>query len=322
MWVRHVYYYIKPFMPRQLQIALRRQQAARTFKRCGKVWPIDENAGRPPLNWSGWPDRKRFAFILTHDVDTARGQERTPDLAALEDRLGFRSSYNFVPLRYAVSPHLRSTLVANGFEVGVHGLYHDGKYYSSKKNFLERAERINQFLREWGAVGYRAPSMLHKLEWFHHFNIEYDASTFDTDPFEPNSKGACTIFPFLVNGVPGYTPYVELPYTLPQDFTVFVLLHGHSIDFWKRKMEWVVQKGGMVLLNTHPDYMSFVRGRPPGNEEYPVRYYEEFLEHVRTTYAGQYWHVLPRELARFWRGQYPLSPEPGGADWTAAAPNS
>lgn len=300
MWVRHVYYYIKPFMPRQLQIALRRQHAARTLKRCGKVWPIDENAGRPPLNWAGWPERKRFAFILTHDVDTARGQDRTPDLAALENRLGFRSSYNFVPLRYTVSPQLRSSLVSSGFEVGVHGLYHDGKYYSSKKNFLERAQRINQFLQEWGAVGYRAPSMLHKLEWFHHFNIEYDASTFDTDPFEPNSKGAGTIFPFLVNGVPGCTPYVELPYTLPQDFTVFILLHSRGIDCWKKKLEWVVQKGGMVLLNTHPDYMNFGKGRP-GNEEYDARYYEEFLEHVRKTYADQYWHVLPRDLARFWR---------------------
>ena len=39
----------------------------------------------------------------------------------------------------------------------------------------------------------------------------------------------------------------------------------------------------------------------PGLEEYPVRYYEEFLEYVKERYEGQYWHVLPREMARYWR---------------------
>ena len=39
----------------------------------------------------------------------------------------------------------------------------------------------------------------------------------------------------------------------------------------------------------------------PGLEEYPVKYYEEFLEHVKRRYEGQYWHVLPREMARYWR---------------------
>ena len=28
--------------------------------------------------------------------------------------------------------------------------------------------------------------------------------------------------------------------------------------------------------------------------------YERFLRYVQTTHDGQYWHVLPRELARFW----------------------
>jgi hypothetical protein len=36
------------------------------------------------------------------------------------------------------------------------------------------------------------------------------------------------------------------------------------------------------------------------NEEYPIRHYEQFLRHVQETYGGKYWHVLPRDLARFW----------------------
>ncbi len=115
----------------------------------------------------------------------------------LEESLGFRSSFNFVPRRYAVSPSLRKSLVERGFEVGVHGLYHDGKYYLARNTFAERAKKINHYLREWNSVGYRAPAMFNKLEWFHDLDIEYDSSTFDTDPFEPNAKGVGTVFPYF-----------------------------------------------------------------------------------------------------------------------------
>lgn len=48
---------------------------------------------------------------------------------------------------------------------------------------------------------------------------------------------------------------------------------------------------------------SNAKGRKMGLEEYPVEYYVEFLEYVKERYEGQYWHVLPREMARFWKGQ-------------------
>ena len=41
--------------------------------------------------------------------------------------------------------------------------------------------------------------------------------------------------------------------------------------------------------------------RKMGLEEYPVEYYVECLEYVKGKYEGQYWHVLPREMARFWK---------------------
>ena len=42
-----------------------------------------------------------------------------------------------------------------------------------------------------------------------------------------------------------------------------------------------------------------------GLEEYPVDYYREFLEYVKEKYEGRYWHVLPREMARFWKNNNP-----------------
>jgi peptidoglycan/xylan/chitin deacetylase (PgdA/CDA1 family) len=267
---------------------------------CADIWPIDEKAGDTPEGFNGWPEKKRFALILTHDVDTEKGQTKCLNLSQIEESLGFRSSFNFVPERYPVDPDLRKQLVAAGFEVGVHGLNHDGKLYKNGKVFQERAVKINGYLKEWNAVGFRSPAMHRNLEWIHDLNIEYDCSTFDTDPFEPDNTGMKTIFPFWIPNNSSGKGYVELPYTLPQDFTLFILMKEKNIDIWKKKIDWIAKKGGMVLLNTHPDYMYF-EGSRPGIEEYTVDYYQKLLEYIKLKYEGQYWQALPREVARFLR---------------------
>ena len=53
----------------------------------------------------------------------------------------------------------------------------------------------------------------------------------------------------------------------------------------------------MALLDTHPDYMNFT-GKKLRSEEYPVKFYQQFLEYVKTTYEGTYWHALPMFVAR------------------------
>jgi hypothetical protein len=72
-----------------------------------------------------------------------------------------------------------------------------------------------------------------------------------------------------------------------------------SIDIWKKKLDWIAEKGGMALLITHPDYMRF-GSRNPSLDEYPTRFYEEFLNYIKSKYDRHCWQVLPREMARFW----------------------
>jgi hypothetical protein len=297
--LKKIYYFSKPLIPRRLQIEMRRRKIRNELAGYSHIWPIDKQASRPPQGWTGWPDNKRFALVLTHDVEKAQGQKKCYELIAMEARLGFRSSYNFVAEEYPVSQELRRYLTDKRFEVGVHGLTHKGTLYRSRKQFLSQAARINAYLKEWQAVGFRSPSMHHNLEWIHDLDIEYDASTFDTDPFEPQPDGMGTIFPLWVRRNSSNRGYVELPYTLPQDFTLFIILCEKNIDIWKKKLDWIAAHGGMALLNTHPDYMNFNAGRP-GVEEYPAHYYEHLLTYIKTRYEGQYWHPLPKEMARFW----------------------
>jgi len=297
------YYSLKPLLPRRLQLMLRRAHARNKLRTQGAIWPIDQKAAIPPKNWKGWPGGKQFAFLITHDVDTAKGQENTRHMIELERELGFRGSYNFVPERYTVCEKLREYITENGFEVGVHGLNHDGKYFNSRKIFLERSRKINQYIKEWNSHGFRTPSMHHKLDWLHSLDIKYDSSTFDTDPFEPQPDGVGTIFPFWVSSSDGYGGYIEMPYTLPQDFTLFVLLRQRNIEIWKRKLDWIAEKGGMALMLTHPDYINPYK-KSIGDEEYPIRYISEFLSYVKKNYQGKYYHVLPRDLAKFWKENY------------------
>jgi hypothetical protein len=296
---RNLFYKIKPFLPRSVQVRVRRALVRRQLRTCGDVWPIDPNSRQAPPGWSGWPEGRAFALVLTHDVETRRGQDDVLRLAEIEKELGFRSSFNFVPERYDVSSELRRCLTENGFEVGVHDLKHDGSLFSSCEAFARQSPRINRYIREWAARGFRAGAMHHNLEWIGLLDIDYDASTFDTDPFEPQPDGVGTIFPFCCKKSSGGA-FVELPYTLAQDFLLFILLKDADILRWTVKLDWIARQGGMALVNVHPDYIDFHDG-PKKSTAYPVTRYRDFLEHCRDTYRGRYWNALPREVADFVR---------------------
>lgn len=300
------YFLVRPSLPWALRRAVRRFLAKRFMRRYPASWPINPLAGRAPDRWAGWPDGKRSAFVLTHDVEGKKGLDQCRQLAELEMRLGFRSSFNFVPEgAYETPKPLRDFLTEHGFELGVHDLRHDGRLYASKSKFRKHAEKINHYLEAWGAVGFRSGFMLHNLDWIRELNILYDASTFDTDPFEPQPDGVNTIFPFWVSRSDG-SGYVELPYTLPQDSTLFLIFRESGIDTWRRKLDWVATQGGMALVNVHPDYMSFDGAR--STSEYPAHLYQEFLEYVAQRYGQEAWFALPRSVAAYVRNVMLLSP--------------
>ncbi|MGO8927563.1 MAG: glycosyltransferase [Limisphaerales bacterium] len=351
-----LYYRIKPFVPWSVRVGIRRLYALRKRARVQDSWPVLPGSERPPENWPGWPDGKKFAVVLTHDVEGLSGLNKCRSVMDLESELGFHSSFNFIPQGgYHVSPQFRSELTRNGFEVGVHDLYHDGKLFRNWEGFARRATVINHYLKDWGAVGFRSAFMLRNLEWLHELDVRYDCSTFDTDPFEPQPDGVNTIFPFWVprpnctnhasrftHHVSRFTDpascftnhvspalraphsalraphsalrtphsalrtphsalspgYVELPYTLAQDSTLFLLLRERTPDIWLEKLDWVARHGGMALVNVHPDFVRF-NGEPPSARTFPAGFYVQLLDYARRRYGDSFWQPLPRELAAF-----------------------
>jgi hypothetical protein len=249
----------------------------------------------------------------------------------LERRHGFRSGFYFIPEgEYRVSHESRQEIIDRGFEVGVHDLHHDGRLYSSRRGFVQKAVKINGYLKDWEAAGFRSGFMLHNLEWLKDLNVLYEASTFDTDPFEPQPDGVGTIFPFWVSRHDGQRSnrkegpshdspkgsaapkagigaadsprpgYIELPYTLAQDSTLFLIFGERGPDIWVQKLDWIAHHGGMALVNVHPDYIRF-EGEPASMSTFSVEIYDRFLQYVGERFADSFWHALPKDVAAFAR---------------------
>jgi hypothetical protein len=299
---KRAYYALKGILPRPLTRTLRRAHRHLSVPNFGLDWPVESRYvdfvratlaqllraraldSVPFVHF--WPKQRRWALVLTHDVETAAGQALIPVLADLEERLGFRSSFNLIPERYKLDRGLISDLRRRGFEVGVHDLNHDGKLFNSHSQFLRRVQHINRHVGELEADGFRAALMHRNPDWMQALEVDYDLSFFDTDPYEPIPGGTMSIWPFQLGH------FVELPYTLVQDYTLTAVLRERTPRLWTEKADFVAEHCGMVLLNAHPDYL---------RQNEMERVYTEFLETIRG--KGDYWHALPKEVARWWRAR-------------------
>lgn len=247
-----------------------------------------------------WPEGASFAFVLTHDVEDEPGVRHCLTLADLEEEHGFRSSFNFVPYKYKLDQGVVRELQARGFEIGIHGYNHDGRLFTSHKTFKRRVPPINDAVLRYGAVGFRSPMVHRNLEWLQDLDVQYDASYFDIDPYQAMPGGVGSLWPFIAGH------FVELPYTLPQDHTLLIVLGEPSTRIWDEKLKYIQHRSGMALMLTHPDYLL---------DPEKLGLYRDFLARVKED--GGFWHALPRDVARWWRlrDESSLRMSPGETAW-------
>jgi peptidoglycan/xylan/chitin deacetylase (PgdA/CDA1 family) len=296
---RRLYYIFKPIIPHALAQIIRRLYNKNKPDIFSLGWPIEPRFAmfqwevlRQVLLIVGknevafryfWPDKKGFSFVLTHDVETADGQRRVAVLADMEEALGFRSIFNFVAERYKLDQGLIRDLRQRGFEIGIHGLKHDGKLFDTYNRFAQHAKRINNYLGDYKSYGFRSPLTHRNPQWMQILDMKYDMSFFDTDPYEPMPGGVMSIWPFSVGH------FVELPYTLPQDHTLYCVMKETTPRIWLEKVDFIEKYHGMALVIVHPDYSS---------DGMLNRIYRDFLHEMKD--RGGYWHALPNEIASWW----------------------
>lgn len=297
------YYRLKPLLPRALQLRLRQLYAHRQAQREFPAWPIESllvehlhaelrdelrrsgSARLPIVNF--WPCGHRFAAVLTHDVEGPTGVRNITRVLEVERRHGMVSSWNFVAQWYPIPDGTFERIRAAGCEVGLHGIRHDGRLFADRASFEANLPLIHRYLADWDAVGFRSPATHRNSDWMGELGCLYDSSFPDTDPFEPQAGGCCSIFPFFIDDL------VELPITLVQDHTAWEILGRDPIELWTQKTEWVARHHGLVNIIVHPDYvLSHER----------LATYEKFLIFLRERLdQDRGWHCLPRDVARWWR---------------------
>lgn len=315
---RTAYYAVRPFLPRELQLRLRRSFAHLQRRRQFPRWPSEsavddlydvllelvvDIAGTDVPSIAPWPQPWRWALVLTHDVEGPTGYELLDRLLEIELQLGYRSSWNFVPCNgYVVERRLLERLRRQGFEVGVHGLFHDGRDIAPG-TFARRLPAIRAYAEHWQAVGFRSPGTLRSTELLPRLGFDYDSSFADTSPFEPQAGGCCTWFPFLLGDL------VELPITVEQDHTVFDLLQHRDEALWLEKTTLVRDRGGMALVLTHPDYVV---------NPSMAHSYRRFLAHYADDESA--WKALPRDVSAWWRRRLASRIVGGDGEWKVVGP--
>jgi len=230
-----------------------------------------------------YPENKKCAVVITHDVDSLEGFKYIPRILELSERYNIKSCWYIIPYKYSIDEGIIKLIKDYGDEIGIHGFNHDGKLFIDYRTFHNRAKLINAAIKKYNAKGFRSPMVHRNLLWLQELDVEYDASCFDYDPFQPFPGGTNTIWPFK------FLKFIELPYTIPQDHTLFYELRQTNISIWIKKIEWIIKNNGMILSISHPDYLI---------EKNYLSLFEHLLDYVSN--IEQSWKCLPYEMAEWW----------------------
>lgn len=316
--LKELYYHVRPLtnlaMRRQVQKFHARNWRERTFP----YWPVDttvenicervlllsmkaKGIEKVPFIWF-WPEGASGCLMMTHDVETAAGQDFCARLMDLDDSFGIKAVFGVVPEeRYTVSPDWLESIRNRGFEIAIQDLNHDGRLFDQEEEFLRRVKKINRYGHEYGAKGFRAAVLYRKPEWYGALKFGYDMSFPNVAHLDPQRGGCCTVLPFFIGDI------LELPVTTTQDYTLFHVLNEHSIALWKSQTELILRKNGLLSFIVHPDYVK----HPEALSVYEslLRYLEELRK------SASIWSALPCEIDAWWRARSMMSLAKSGDSW-------
>ena len=316
--VRDLYYVFRPIMPVPIRSVLQRFHLRGQMENPFPNWPVDRtverfferlmelqlraNGNQPiPFIWF-WPEGKRAAFVLTHDIERAAGVAFCPRLMDIDNEFGFRASLQVVPeKRYDVTEEFLQDIRNRGFEINVHDLNHDGNLFRERNEFRRRALKINQYVAQFGARGFRSGALYRRLDWFDALNVSYDMSVPSVAHLDPQNGGCCTTMPYFVGDI------LELPVTVTQDYSLFHILKQYSIHLWKQQIEIIIKGNGLVNLIAHPDYLIAREARSS---------YRQLLSYLADACRFEnVWATLPGEVDRWWRMRHHMRLARTGNRW-------
>ncbi|MCC6740998.1 MAG: polysaccharide deacetylase family protein [Planctomycetia bacterium] len=215
-------------------------------------WPVDPSGDA--LRWllgergGAWPGGKKFALVLSHDVDTADGMEFSPRLLDIEAKHGVPAAYSFVTSTYAIDKGFLRAVAQAGGEIAWHSDLHDNRIaFEDEAAIRARLDGARAFLDEFDVRGFRSPSLCRTptLLRVAAERFTWDSSIPDTGP----GGGCASVQPFRVGKM------LEVPLTLPMDADLVFRRRRPETwpDAWLDKARFVRDVGGCAVLCTHPE---------------------------------------------------------------------
>ncbi len=322
--VSSVYYGLRPWMPVRMRKHLQRIRQNGWRKIGFPAWPNDTsvddllgtlltlsivNAGNSiPFIWF-WPEGAPACLVLTHDVETRAGYNFCSTLMDIDERFGFRSSFQLVPEeRYEPTLTLANEIKRRGFEVNIHDLNHDGHLFRDWATFSTRAGKIRDYAAKFGANGFRSAVMYRNPDWLPLLGFQYDMSIPNAALLDPQRGGCCTIVPFAIGNT------IEIPLTTIQDYLLFNILNSYSVQLWQQQTELIVRRHGLASFLIHPDYILHPRERDT---------YLRLLDYLQQLHATVgLWAALPQQVSDWWRARAKMHVVNRNGAWTIEGPQS
>ena len=316
--IRAMYYLGRPAFPVHFRRILQRIRLQGGTHTPFPHWPVDRSvdrlfeelmklvlksrSGAPvPFIWF-WPEGAPAAAIVTHDVETELGRDFCSQLMDMDDEFGVKSSFQIVPeKRYEVTQAFLDDIRRRGFEVNVHDLYHDGNLFRNREEFLQQAEKINNYVKKFDADGFRSGALYRNLRWYDAFKFSYDMSVPNVGHLDAQTGGCCTIMPYFVGKI------LEIPVTATQDYSLFHILGSFSTTLWEEQCRMILAGHGLINVIVHPDY---IINKKSNNT------YRRLLGHLAYLREKLFvWTTIPGEINKWWRTRSELSLVPDGQGW-------
>lgn len=253
------------------------------------------------VNLNIWPNGKKYAFVLTHDVDSkwVYQKDNLKTFFDTEEQVGVKGAWFFVGNLYKHDFEKIDFLFRQGHEIGLHGDNHDHKIaFLSKAHINKRLSMCRSFIDRYEIIGFRSPHYLRTPCFYEILKdyVKYDTSMHDSynsiSASNMTREGCSTVYPFKLSDC-----LLEIPITIPEDFELYKREKGpDSIVMTQlEQINEVKTRNGIALLVIHPEpHLSSRKD-----------YFEAFKEVLRAvSMDSDCWICRPKDIYNYWINKF------------------
>ena len=286
--------------PKRLRdLFMREHRVQENLTLCDKL-PLDalrfilvraiEKLSRKELHRKTW-NGKKYACLMTHDVDTRKGLQNAKQLRKLEEKYDVPSAW-YIPLKHYKLNLETIRELANYGEIGAHDTKHDGTLIQVPEHrLIERVIEAKQTLEKISGQpvkGFRAPILQHNTKIIRALKkagYAYDTSIPAWEPKHPYTMkphGIATTYPLTLYGL------TEIPVTLVQDHQLLYVLGltpEEAVRKWLDMISVIKNLGGLCTFLIHPDCKL---------ADLKLNIYEELVNTITSDH--QAWITLPSKI--------------------------